>query len=407
MWGSSSVEAGKELATQSQKGVSFGDLENGKHVINETTPLATSVLPSPEGAFSRQASSMESSISSIRSVRPLPGMQIRSHSIDTSSGALRECSVKEALSKGRAGRGAFWVDVDADERDQEELEQWLSQLKLSPFLAGRLSEPPQTWASQVIPFKSSVLAVIRILPEHEASDELAHVAALAINKSLLLTFTSCSRSETGGLYLMALRELHARESIAAPSSSGVLLTWLQFHIERTSKCTRELRNNVLKMDEDMDREIESCDLEEIVQTKDQLLRLLSVTEEQNECLEALAKAETDTDALDFSQQKGALGVLLATASATERMTLRLEKHISDLRHRHESHQQERMNRRLAVLTVLSAVFLPLTLVTGIWGMNFEYMPELYNHDAYPIALLCMCLIAVSMVCYFWRSGWFD
>ena len=40
-------------------------------------------------------------------------------------------------------------------------------------------------------------------------------------------------------------------------------------------------------------------------------------------------------------------------------------------------------------------------------MNFEYMPELKNPIAYPLALLAMLTIAVSMICFFWRTGWFD
>ena len=117
----------------------------------------------------------------------------------------------------------------------------------------------------------------------------------------------------------------------------------------------------------MDGDNASIDLDEIIDVKNQLLKALSVAEEQLECLEALAGAEAGTEALDFSQLTGTLGVLRATASATLRTALRLEKHLSALRQRHESYQQERINRRLGVLTVLSAVFLPLTLITGIWG----------------------------------------
>eukprot|EP00545_Synedropsis_sp_CCMP1620_P009783 CAMPEP_0119006042 /NCGR_PEP_ID=MMETSP1176-20130426/2083_1 /TAXON_ID=265551 /ORGANISM="Synedropsis recta cf, Strain CCMP1620" /LENGTH=376 /DNA_ID=CAMNT_0006957929 /DNA_START=119 /DNA_END=1249 /DNA_ORIENTATION=+ len=344
---------------------------------------------------------------SARSIRLLPGMKIRSHAIDPKHGTLRACPVKEALSKGRAGKGSYWIDIDADDRDREELNDWLAQLKLSSFLLSRLAEPSQTWASQVIAFKTAVLAVIRILPETESSDEMAYMAALSM-KSLLLTFTSCPRSETDtGLYAGALAYMQAREKLQSPSSSGALFAWLHFHIERTSKSVRELRWYVLKMDEAMDRDITSVHLDEIIEAKDQLLRLLGVTEEQNECLEALAGAESDTEALDFTQLRGMLSVLLSQAGATERMALRLEKHLGDLRLRYEGHQQARMNRRLAVLTVLSAVFLPLTLITGIWGMNFEYMPELSGTESYPIALFCMLLIAVTMICWFRRAGWFE
>jgi len=89
------------------------------------------------------------------------------------------------------------------------------------------------------------------------------------------------------------------------------------------------------------------------------------------------------------------------------MALRLEKHIVDLRERAEQHEHTLMNRRLGVLTVLSAIFLPLTLLTGIWGMNFSSMPELQEPYSYPLALMFMLSLALFMIYYFRRGGWLD
>ena len=91
----------------------------------------------------------------------------------------------------------------------------------------------------------------------------------------------------------------------------------------------------------------------------------------------------------------------------DRVVDRLEKGTTDLRVRFSLHQQDRTNRRLAILTVLSAVFLPLTLMAGIYGMNFEFMPELGYRYAYPVALGAMVVVAVGMVAYFRSRGWFD
>jgi Mg2+ and Co2+ transporter CorA len=133
---------------------------------------------------------------------------------------------------------------------------------------------------------------------------------------------------------------------------------------------------------------------------------VSVTEEHTESLESLAEAESDTDALDFTRLRGTLGVLRATAESNLRMALRVEKRIADIRQTYESNQQERINGRLAVLTVLSALFLPLTLMAGIYGMNFENMPELGYENSYYLLLGAMCFVATVMLCFFWRTGWF-
>lgn len=65
---------------------------------------------------------------------------------------------------------------------------------------------------------------------------------------------------------------------------------------------------------------------------------------------------------------------------------------------------ERMNEVMKVLTVISSIFLPLTLVAGIYGMNFESMPELEQPWGYPAALLGMAAVGIAMWLYFVRRG---
>ncbi len=66
----------------------------------------------------------------------------------------------------------------------------------------------------------------------------------------------------------------------------------------------------------------------------------------------------------------------------------------------------RMNNVMKVLTVVATIFIPLTFITGIYGMNFEYMPELHWPWAYPAALILMGAIAIAMAIYFARKRWF-
>ena len=81
-------------------------------------------------------------------------------------------------------------------------------------------------------------------------------------------------------------------------------------------------------------------------------------------------------------------------------------HLSELHERYVLNQQEKGNRRLSFLTVASWVFLPLTLMTGIYGMNFEYMPELKIWYAYPVFLLVLLSVGSGILIYFKRKGWF-
>lgn len=60
----------------------------------------------------------------------------------------------------------------------------------------------------------------------------------------------------------------------------------------------------------------------------------------------------------------------------------------------------KMNDTMKLLAVISTIFIPLTFIAGLYGMNFEYMPELKEPMAYPIILVLMFLISVTMIIYF-------
>lgn len=64
-----------------------------------------------------------------------------------------------------------------------------------------------------------------------------------------------------------------------------------------------------------------------------------------------------------------------------------------------------MNSIMKVLTIIATIFIPLTFVAGIYGMNFQHMPELSLPWAYPVVLGVMGAILVGMLIFFRRKGW--
>lgn len=66
---------------------------------------------------------------------------------------------------------------------------------------------------------------------------------------------------------------------------------------------------------------------------------------------------------------------------------------------------QRTNDVMKVLTIMASIFIPLTFMAGIYGMNFEFMPELGYPWAYPALWGAMILVAGGMVVYFRKKGW--
>jgi magnesium transporter len=70
-----------------------------------------------------------------------------------------------------------------------------------------------------------------------------------------------------------------------------------------------------------------------------------------------------------------------------------------------SSQSSRMNEIMKVLTIIATIFIPLTFIAGVYGMNFAYMPEISHPWGYPLALASMAAVAGVMLLYFRKRGW--
>jgi len=70
-----------------------------------------------------------------------------------------------------------------------------------------------------------------------------------------------------------------------------------------------------------------------------------------------------------------------------------------------SSMSNKTNEIMKVLTIIATIFIPLTFIAGLYGMNFQYMPELEQPWGYPAALVFMLAVAITMLAYFHRRKW--
>lgn len=83
----------------------------------------------------------------------------------------------------------------------------------------------------------------------------------------------------------------------------------------------------------------------------------------------------------------------------------LRDYTMQLRDLHQAHLDIKQNRIMTVLTVVTAIFMPLTLIVGWYGMNFRYMPELEWKWSYPIVFAVCLIIVVSSLLFFKKKKW--
>jgi magnesium transporter len=65
----------------------------------------------------------------------------------------------------------------------------------------------------------------------------------------------------------------------------------------------------------------------------------------------------------------------------------------------------KMNEVMKTLTIMASIFIPLTFIAGLYGMNFENMPELHKQWGYPVVLVIMIVVALCLIYYFKKKKW--
>lgn len=312
----------------------------------------------------------------------------------TESGQLTPVEAGDARRRWRGGDGAFWIDLT--ECAAGDLEALLDELEVGGLLKRRVLRAGK--GTKIIASRDAAFFEWAVFAD-EACSRRAYVAALCRNNLLVTVQSDPVETPAEPEHSIDLSEL------GPLSTASLLCSILLWQGARTTRAARALRERLLEMDQRMDEEPGSVEDSELAELKADLLRADAISEEQDEAFRMLFEAETD--ALNFSTLKSSMSLLTSSANATRRLNDRLQDRFTELRHRASEYKQGTLNRRLGFLTVISTVFLPLTLLAGIWGMNFETMPELKHPYGYPMALGFMLLVAGSVIWFLRKRGWFD
>lgn len=159
--------------------------------------------------------------------------------------------------------------------------------------------------------------------------------------------------------------------------------------------------------EDVEDEVWSDDPGRDLPLRAQELRhqLLVVRRAVRPLREQLAILTGDCPALVTPTTEPFLGDLDAHLLQHQDSVDHLRDAISSLLDAHVSVVTMRTNDIIRVLTIMTTIFIPMTFVAGVYGMNFEHMPELSVPWAYPATWGVMIGIAITMLIYFWRKRW--
>lgn len=86
--------------------------------------------------------------------------------------------------------------------------------------------------------------------------------------------------------------------------------------------------------------------------------------------------------------------------------INLREYVAQMREAYQSQLSIQQNELMKIFTVVAAVFMPLTLLVGWYGMNFTNMPELHWQYGYPVVIVISILLCIGMIWYFRKKKWF-
>jgi magnesium transporter len=152
----------------------------------------------------------------------------------------------------------------------------------------------------------------------------------------------------------------------------------------------------------------------LLDSRIELRKLENLCEEQRDALQELRDHIVDThDAAAYGSDRAKDLLLVRTNDVMEHISRvlnharRLEESLESAVQIHFSAMAHRTSEIMRTLTVITALFMPLTLLTGIFGMNFEVMPLLKNHEGFWITMGIMLGIIVVLLIYFRAKRYLD
>lgn len=157
-----------------------------------------------------------------------------------------------------------------------------------------------------------------------------------------------------------------------------------------------------KLEEDILMHTKKSHLNEIIGLRSEILWLKKVLYSQKEVINTLNKR--DLRLIDDQLQKYFSDIYENAVKISETFETYRDL-MGNLREAYQSSIANRANEIMRVFTAITTVFMPLTVITGIYGMNFDNMPELHTRYGYFVVIGIMVALGVSMFCIFRKKDW--
>ena len=291
--------------------------------------------------------------------------------------------------------GESWFDVQ--DASPEELRRVLTPLDLHPLQLTRCMDSVND--PGVISFGKSLLMEYPAAFNSELTD-LAYLSIL-MKDNILVTIRHGLMPALDGL-IQELRGDSAPQLLHLPQ---IIYMILDVFADLNAEAQVMIRDQILLLSNNLADNPDIVSSNDLSRLRSQVEILVSHVENQLYCISGLNAS--DNDILQDPHRKAYIQDILSETEITQRGVYHLEARVRDLYNDYQSVGSDRVEKRLRLLTIISAITLPLGLIAGLLGMNVGGIPGSTSDSGFIIVSGLMAVIIMVQYWYFKRRGWFD
>lgn len=290
----------------------------------------------------------------------------------------------------------YWLNFH-NLHDRQALELLCQKLQLDKLSIESIFLPLRR--SKVEEYPNYLFFQIHTLRNNSSTAAETEKLSFVVGKSFLLSF-----QDHQGQHFSDVRERieKSKGKIRSQKSDFLLFRLLDALIDEIFVKTEEVSDQIDIIDTGIHSNMKSHLLREIETQKRELIELRKLIQPIKDLLAGLENM--DHPLIDpankhyFKNLRNSCTSLLEDVDAHKQI-------LDSLSNLYYAAQGQRMNEIMKVLTVVSSIFIPLTFIVGIYGMNFKYMPELEKPYGYYTVIGVMVFISISLFAYFLKRGW--
>ncbi|MGH7143037.1 MAG: magnesium/cobalt transporter CorA [Planctomycetota bacterium] len=305
-------------------------------------------------------------------------------------------AIEECLTTREPGTMA-WIDI-VGLNDVGSIEKVCNFLGVHPLIQEDILNTAQR--PKLEDFDSYLYLVMKVLSWDEAANDMrVEQVSLLLAKGVVVTF---QEAERGVFNPVADRIRSNKGKLRKMGADYLAYALLDAVVDNYFTVLERLGDQIEELEEVMVHDTDNRVLREIHRFKRDMIQLRKSVWPAREVMSALYRGESDLF------QQTTLIYLKDVSDHVIQMIDTIESYrdtVSGLLDFYISNVNNKMNEVMKVLTVISTIFIPITFIASIYGMNFDGMVELHWPQAYHIALVLMAAIGLSLFWVFKRKKW--